>query len=227
MVTDQGRTIESIEALSGRGPAGSRVRILFDDGQTLDLPRELLLLLGWQPGEPVTPREAERARRRGEAIEAREHALRLLDHQARTRRELQARLEQAGHTARAVRFALAWCTARGFLDDRRFAETWIASRLSRPEYGSFRIRHELIQRGVDPAVAREMVEAALPPEEELERAVAAARRRLRNRHGSEGPLPPNETLKLSRYLAGRGFPYGIVRQAVESLGGEPLPDEAP
>mgnify|MGYP001301198182 CR=1 FL=1 len=227
MGTENEVTIETIEALPGKGPAGGRVRIRFTGGEALDLPRDLVLVLGWGPGDRIPSREAERARKRGEALEAREQALRLLDHQSRTRRELQSRLEQAGHSPRAVRFALFWCTARGFLDDRRFAQSWVISRLTRPEYGSFRICHELIQRGVDPALAKAVVEEALPPEEELERAVAAGRRRLGARLGSGEPLSLNESARLIRYLAGRGFPYGIARQAVARLGGEILPDEAP
>ena len=226
MATEKELTIETIEAVPGKGPARSRVRVHFNGGEALELPRELVLLLGWGPGERVTAREVERARRRGEALEAREHALRLLDHQARTRHELQARLGQAGYSERAVRFALVWCRLRGFLDDRRFAQSWVASRLSRPEYGSFRICHELIQKGVDAALARAVVAEALPPEEELERAVAAGRRRLGPRRASGEPLSTAESVKLVRYLAGRGFPYAIAREAVARLGGELLPDEA-
>ncbi|MBO2518822.1 MULTISPECIES: regulatory protein RecX [Limnochorda] len=219
------RTIASMEP-AGRGPAGSRVRIGFDDGSSLELPHELAIGLGWHPGDRVSDREVERARRRGEAVEAREHALRLLEYQARTRSELRHRLERAGYRPPAVRFALHWCAARGFLDDRRFAEAWLASRLTRPEYGSYRLRHELIQRGINPALAQELVEAALPPETELERAVEAARRYWR-RKGKAETLSPQEALKLSRYLAGRGFPYATVREAVRQLGGELLPEETP
>jgi|GEM_PF-4308309 len=62
------RTIASMEP-AGRGPAGSRVRIGFDDGSSLELPHELAIGLGWHPGDRVSDREVERARRRGEAVE--------------------------------------------------------------------------------------------------------------------------------------------------------------
>lgn len=229
-MADPALPIASVEPLPGRGPAGRRVRIAFQGGETLDLPAELVAALGWRSGARVSAREAERARKRGEALEAREQALRLLDHQARTRRELEHRLQQAGYGPVPVRFALAWCAARGFLDDRRFAEHWVESRLTRPEYGSFRLREELIQRGIDPSLAREVVEERLPPELELERAVAAALRRLGRRQAPRGPygrLDPAEAARLGRYLASRGFPYPIVREAVRQAGADSLPDEEP
>lgn len=228
-MTDPVLPIASVEPLPGQGPAGRRVRVAFESGETLDLPAELVTVLGWQSGARVSAREAQRARKRGEALEAREAALRLLDRQARTRRELEHRLRQAGYGPVPVRFALAWCAARGFLDDRRFAEHWLDSRLSRPEYGSLRIRQELVQRGVDPSLAREVVEERLPPELELERAVAAALRRLGRRHPTEpaGNLDPAEAARLGRYLASRGFPHPIVREAVRQAGADSLPEEEP
>ncbi|BAS27648.1 regulatory protein RecX [Limnochorda pilosa] len=229
-MADAALSIAALEPLAGRGAAGRRVRVSFESGEVLDLPVELVAGLGWRPGDRIASREMERARRRGEALEAREHALRLLDHQARTRRELEHRLRQAGHGEGAVRFALAWCSARGFLDDRRFAESWVASRKLRPEHGSFRIRQELAQRGVDASLAREVVEAALPSEEELDRAVAAAHRRLAGRNVTRGPggrLEQAEAARLGRYLAGRGFPYEIVRGALQRLGAEAFVEEDP
>lgn len=93
---------------------------------------------------------------------------------------------------------IAYCYQHNWLDDRRFADSFIASR-SRKGYGSQRIALELIQKGVK----KEMVQAALAecPIDWCELAKKVAQQKF----GDPLPVEWKEKAKVLRYLLYRGF----------------------
>jgi regulatory protein len=131
--------------------------------------------------------------------EARELALRALNHRDRSRRELEQRLERAGIPAREREAALDALADTGLLSDTRFAEA--RARGLATKSGDSLIRNDLRRHGIDPELVAEILDG-LDPEPER------AARIFRRRGGGDRAL---------RYLAGRGF-------SQESL--EPLRDDA-
>lgn len=98
----------------------------------------------------------------------------------------------------------------GYLDDARLAEQLVHSHGTRRGRGSGAILSELSRRGVDAAVAREAV-GELDPELELANAVAVAERRARQLGGLDRAVAER---RLSAFLARRGYPGQVVRDAV-------------
>lgn len=93
---------------------------------------------------------------------------------------------------------IAYCYQHNWLDDRRFANSFIASR-SRKGYGAQRIRSELMQKGVE----KEIVQAALA-ECEIDWCEQAREIALR-KFGDPLPVEWKEKAKVLRYLLYRGF----------------------
>lgn len=98
----------------------------------------------------------------------------------------------------------------GYLDDARLAEQLVYSHGARRGRGSGAILSELTRRGVDAGVARAAV-GELDPELELENAVAVAERRARQLGGLDRAVAER---RLSAFLARRGYPGHVVREAV-------------
>lgn len=152
------------------------------------------------------------------AAQARERALRLLAVRARSRREVEERLRRSGFSEEAVREAVASLEARGYLDDRTFARELASSRLRGRPVGRMRILHDLIRRGIEPREAEEALEAALEgeaAESELERAIRAARSRLRH---VPTDWDEKSVARMVRFLRGRGFTGETIRKALARLG---------
>ncbi|CAM4120296.1 recombination regulator RecX [Serratia silvae] len=93
---------------------------------------------------------------------------------------------------------ISYCYQHNWLDDRRFANSFIASR-SRKGYGAQRIRSELMQKGVD----KEIVQGALA-ECEINWCEQAREIALR-KFGDPLPVEWKEKAKVLRYLLYRGF----------------------
>jgi regulatory protein len=79
---------------------------------------------------------------------AREAALRLLDAQPRTRRNLARRLSDRGYPEEAIEGALDRLVAVGLVDDRAYAEGFIRRRLRLKPRGWLLLKRELLDRGV-------------------------------------------------------------------------------
>lgn len=126
----------------------------------------------------------------------RERAYRLLAQRDHSRSELARKLGLDPEAPLLAEFAQA-----GYLDDRRYAETFARQRKERG-LGRERIVYELTLRGVDRALAAEVA-----GEDELERAVELARKRLERARSPE---------QVMRFLIARGYKPGLARRALEA-----------
>ncbi|HID9470438.1 TPA: recombination regulator RecX [Serratia liquefaciens] len=93
---------------------------------------------------------------------------------------------------------IAYCYQHNWLDDQRFARSYIGSR-SRKGYGAQRIRSELMQKGVD----KELTQTTLADcdIDWCEQAKQVAQRKF----GDKLPTDWKEKAKVQRYLLYRGF----------------------
>ena len=122
----------------------------------------------------------------------------MLARREHSRRELHDKLERRGYQAEAISPVLDALEAEALLQDRRFAEVYVASRMARG-FGPVRIRRELQQRGV----AAELIDATCDGADPAwsEHAVSVWRKRF-----SQTPADSYSAwAKQARYLQQRGF----------------------
>jgi SOS response regulatory protein OraA/RecX len=145
---------------------GGRVVVELDGKPWRVLPADAVVRTALTVGrelDRLTARELARELRRAKALAV---ATRSLATSSRSRRELERRLDRAGHTASAREDAVAGLARAGLLDDTRLAEAR-AELLARRGYGDAGIRADLQRRLISADIAADAV-AALEPE--LERA---------------------------------------------------------
>lgn len=145
--------------------------------------------------------------------DARRKAMRLLEHMDRTERGLRDKLRQAGFSQLAVDYALAYVESYGYIDDERYARTYIAYRMNTKSRQ--KIIQELISKGVDKetAAAAWEEEAALnmPDEREI------LYRTIEKKYCSDTELNEKEMRRLQGYLIRRGFSYSDIKSALENM----------
>ena len=184
----------------------ARVIIAFSDGTSLALSPELQSQYGLFPEQALDSARLQTVRREAELASCREKALDLVARAPHTRAMLDAKLRKRGYGAEAVAAALERLAELGYLDDRAFAERWVAQRMARHPEGRRALFAGLLKHGVPRSLAREVMEAAVSAEQEQE----AARR------------------VLERLLASaRGFPATEGDQGAERVGGAGSADAVP
>lgn len=142
-------------------------------------------------------------------------ALELLSFRARSESELERRLRRAGHPPSTVSPVLERCRKLGYLNDRDFALAHVRDRLRLKPKGRRALRSELYRKGVDRELAEEAIDAGFAEfgidEADVARRVALKRARALGRLEVEVARR-----RLTGYLARRGFPPPVVREAVEA-----------
>jgi len=198
-------TVVSVEL---KGAAGEAVRIALADGSFFILHAEVFAREGIAAGTDLDPERVSLLLVRSERVFARVRALALLSRAAHTAQGLARKLRVRGFSADAVRHSLLRMRELGYLDDRAFAESWVASRMSMKKEGGKALYQGLLRRGVARALAEEVVAAGCSFTEELECA-----RRL-----SEG-LSPSAAIRM---LTHRGFRSRTIAAALGEMRGKRL-----
>ena len=97
----------------------------------------------------------------------------------------------------------------GLLDEQRFAESLVRRRSDK--YGSQRIAQELRMHGLDEGTVSGALDALNAPlQGDLTRALQILRKR-----DPESLRSPQERARQQRFLAARGFPHEVIRQAMK------------
>lgn len=122
--------------------------------------------------------------------------------------EIRRKLASYGYRDQEIDRTLVYGQEHRFIDDRRFAEYFIAERIRRG-WGRRRIELELQRRGVDVETIDGYPDRYFSDEDDLER----AREVLASR-----PVPATRAFEKSvRHLVSRGFSYSIARDAASSV----------
>ncbi|MFO1400182.1 MAG: regulatory protein RecX [Steroidobacteraceae bacterium] len=122
------------------------------------------------------------------------------------RGELRERLLEQGFDAAAVDELLAGFVEQRVIDDGRYAERYIAFHAARGR-GPERLRRELAERGIEPALIRLALEAG--PDW-----IALARELRTRRFGAGAPASWAEKARQARFLQYRGFSTDHIRSAL-------------
>jgi regulatory protein len=210
-----------------RHPRRDRARIHVDGEAEprLELALDLVAREGLAPGDTLTAARIRDLQREDGVYRAREAALSLLSHRARSRAELRRRLLRKEHPTPVVEQVLGWLDDRGYLDDRSFAEAFVRDRLRLRPRGRIGLLQELRRKGIDDGTAEAAVEAVLRDEEVDEGSLAreaadawarknasSLRRARRSREDRE-----RARRRLYGHLARRGFAPDAVRGAIDRV----------
>jgi regulatory protein len=167
------------------------------------------------PGLELTDADVRRLRVLAEESRLMDAALSFLTVRPRSRAEVRRRLLQPRRnrvvpSTEAVDRVLDTLAEKHLLDDREFADYWVEQRERFSPRSSYALAQELRQRGVD----RDTADAVVGAGRDSQRALDAARQRLRAISGAD-----YETFraKLTAFLQRRGFSYSIARETVRAL----------
>ena len=96
----------------------------------------------------------------------------------------------------------------GYLDDRKFIESFISARLRRGSYSRCKLKRELLTRELPEKLINEMVEQLVKPEQELVHLSMIIERKTKT---WSSPVDEKNLAKLYNYLLRQGFSEEIVR----------------
>lgn len=188
-----------------------RVSVFLDGAFAFGMHQETVERLGLAVGREVNRQELDRLLAEEELRKCRDYALLLLSYRARTRAELEQRLVRKGFAPDITKTTIERLEAMKLVDDRRFAEGFVQDRISIGHKGKWRVRAELMKRGVG---RQEIEEALRKAPDETQAAVELVEQYAKRYARLE---PEVRRRRLFALLSRRGFSLDTIRDVL-SLG---------
>lgn len=177
-----------------------------EDGSSFFIPTRLALALGFREDQELDEVQVEAVERAVKLQAAKEKALRFLAMREHSRLELQVKLIQREFDVAIVRQALDELADGGFVSDRRFAESFIASRQRKSPEGRSVLEARLREHGIDRSVAQAALDQWFSQEGNEEEALRAALRKLER--------TAKHDVDIERKLRMKGFSLQAVRSVL-------------
>ena len=149
-----------------------------------------------------------------EKFRAHESAYRYLTIRPHSKFEIIIKLRKKGFDNNIIGAVIEKCLQEGYLDDTKFAQTWVRYRLSSKPRGRRMLQSELYKKGIsreitDQVLSEQMAETS---EEEL-----ALRLLEKNRSRFLAQNSVDLKLKIRNFLSYRGFEYQSSRNAADKF----------
>ena len=186
----------------------TKFRIYLDGQFAFVLYKSELSSCHLKDGEAVTEDQIETILSEIVLKRAKRKAMSLLQSMDRTESELRDRLLRQDFPEETVDQAVRYVKSFGYVDDRRYAESFILSRKGRKSRRE--IYAELSGKKIDGEIVDEMMERCYEESDSGE----ALRHRLRKKHYDPSRASVEEKQKLYAYLARKGFSYGEIKKAL-------------
>ncbi len=192
-----------------RGAFGEVVSFGFSDGSSFFIHPEAAIEFSVRPGAGFSQDELHEILLRSAVFAARDKAVEYLAVREHSENELILKLRRKGYDSETALAAVDLLKKRGYLDDRRFAEMWIESRLKKHPEGRSSLLAGLARKGVDRAIAESVLEELLDEEQTEDALTRCIEKYLRTR--SKDPK------KLINHLIRRGFRYNDIKRQMTGL----------
>lgn len=210
----------TVTRVSPQQATAERMNIYLDDRYAFSMSVRALSEHPVSVGDHLGETDIARLRDADEPDRAVAAALNLLTHRGRSERELRQRLRMKGYTAGAIDTAIGKVVDWGYLDDERFAASWVEQRQAGKPRSRRALANELREKGV----AREIVETTLE-EAEIDE-VADARRLAADKWRKDADLELDKRRqRTAAFLARRGYGWDVARQVIDELARGEDPDD--
>ncbi len=145
-----------------------------------------------------------------EIQKAKNKAFHLLSYRERTVKEMKDRLFKKGFDNDVVEQTINYLLEKDLINENRFAEQWIRSRINNHPRGRRLIYKELLKKGLNRSLIDSSLNKYLSFEQEIKMSETLIKKWLR-KHKEED----RESLKLKNYLSNKGFSYDIINKTTD------------
>ena len=188
-----------------------RYRVTINESEDIIVPVSLMRERPLKEGQPLNLEEYDNWLMIRQYRFALDRAVGYLAARARSKREIEQRLLQAGYRPCTVEMVIYKLERENLLDDADFARQWVES-LSTHKLGRNRIAQELRRKGISQEEAEEAL-SAIDDEDQLSGAIALAEKAAARIKSGEDPR--KAASRIAGMLARRGYSWDVAKEAIQ------------
>ena len=148
-----------------------------------------------------------------ERTKAYNYAVSLLARAPKSEKQLRLKMQDKGYDLQFIDNAVNKLKEQRYLDDEKFSEMLINSKINISKDGKLKIKEALYNKGIDRQIINEKLDS-VSDEEELNRAIMLGNKKLESIKETD---TRKKIVKLSNFLINKGFEFGTVKKAVSRL----------
>lgn len=187
-----------------------RYRVTVSESEDVMVPVSLMRERPLKEGQPIDLEEYDNWLMVRQYRFALDRAVGYLAARARSKREIEQKLLQAGYRPCTVEMVLYKLERENLLDDADFARQWVEARSTR-KLGRSRIAQELRRKGISQEEAEEAL-SAIEDDDQLAGAVALAQKAAARMKPGEDQR--KAASRITGMLARRGYSWDIAKEAI-------------
>ena len=188
-----------------------RYRVTINESEDIIVPVSLMRERPLKEGQPLNLEEYDNWLMIRQYRFALDRAVGYLAARARSKREIEQRLLQAGYRPCTVEMVIYKLERENLLDDADFARQWVES-LSTHKLGRNRIAQGLRRKGISQEEAEEAL-SAIDDEDQLSGAIALAEKAAARIKSGEDPR--KAASRIAGMLARRGYSWDVAKEAIQ------------
>lgn len=185
-----------------------------DDSESIILSLDIIMKFNINKDKNVNEDILEKALEEQSLEDCKSAAYTYVSYKPRTEFEIRKRLEEKDFTQNHIEQAITFLNEFDLIDDEAFAKSFISTHLKKKPAGKFKIKTELVKRGIDKDLAEKMVENYYPSDQVYDLAIEAGKTKLRKVNHKK---PEKQEKSVTDYLARNGFNWDIIKQVKKEL----------
>lgn len=195
-------TISDIKQQTKRA---NRYSVYIDGAYAFSLSESQVLSLGIYRGQELTADEIKDFQQDSNTGKLFDRVLNLYSYRMRTEWEVRDYLRRKNATDKQVSEIITKCQKLGYVNDQRFAETWVANRRLGKPTSQRKLRSELAAKRVDSSIIDSVLAEDRSQTDERE-VLTALIAKKQHRYADK--------TKFMQYLARQGFSYDDIKSAL-------------
>jgi regulatory protein len=208
--------MSKITAITPQKKDKNRVNIDIDGKFSFGLDLESLVKEKLKIGYELDEKEIERLKNLNETGLLQSQVISLLSRRPHSKREITQYLQKKHATDKQKEIIVQKLENLNYINDEEFVVWWIDQRKTFRPKGKIAIFQELRQKGVDEKLIKSVFGKSEEKKENSDFSVALELGKKRYERVKNLPEMEVKT-KLSRFLAGRGFEWEIIKDVIDSL----------
>lgn len=140
------------------------------------------------------------------------YTLKLLSYRWRTEKEIKDKMNTQGYDEDIIYNTLSYLNEQNLINDERFAKTFAEEKIRLKKWGSYRIKHELYNKGISQEIIDNIIEEYC--NDEFERALELGKKKINSYKNDDKSAIYR---KLGGYLQRRGYSYDCVSRVLNEL----------
>ena len=190
-----------------------RVNVYLDDNFAFGIDLNIMIKHSLAKNMELEDEFIEEILKAEEEISVYNYALSVLSRYAKSEKQLILKLKEKGYDISFIDNAILKLKQQKYLDDERYSEALINSKINVSKYGKRRIKETLYEKGIDREIIDEKINQ-LSDEEELKRACYLLTKKLKSVKEDD---TRKLSIKLTNFLINKGFEFGTVKKAVRQM----------